>query len=94
MSSNSAYNSEPNVRLSTELKSYQAAKLEVTPHKVQDNSLAGWQSVSGANLSVEGTNFVPSSAQLFFFLSVQIKPSLERNAGVGARDLVVALGAQ
>ena len=67
MSSNSAYNSEPNVRLSTELKSYQAAKLEVTPHKVQDNSLAGWQSVSGANLSVEGTNFVPSSAQLFFF---------------------------
>ena len=30
----------------------------------------------------------------FFFLSVQIKPSLERNAGVGARDLVVALGAQ
>lgn len=83
------------MRLSTELKSYQAAKLEVTPHKVQDNSLAGWQSVSGANLSVEGTNFVPSSAQLFFFfLSVQIKPSLERNAGVGARDLVVALGAQ
>lgn len=67
VSSDSAYNSEPNVRLSAELKSYQAAKLEVTPHKVQDNSLAGWQSVSGANLSVEGTNFVPSSAQLFFF---------------------------
>lgn len=94
MSSNPACDSEPSVRLSTELKSHQAAKLEVTLHKVQDNSLAGWQSVSGANLSVEGTNFVPSSARLFFFLSVQIQPSLERNAGVGARDLVIAPGAQ
>lgn len=53
------------MRLSTELKALQAAKLEVTPRKVQDDSLAGWQSVSGTNLSVGGTNFVPSSAQLF-----------------------------
>ena len=45
-------------------------------------------------MSVEGTNFVPSSAQLFFFLSVQIQSSLERNAEVGIGDLVIALGAQ